>query len=241
MMRRWLGAALRGAAAGGAPPAELLRHRAQEHHPPPDRGPLPAGRQIVFDLETTGLRPTRGDAIVAIGAVALVDGRPAGRFVTLANPGRRIPVPASRHHGITDADVAGAPRAAEAVARFLEFCGGDAALLVAHNAAFDRTALHMAELRDGAPPVRAPVLCSLLASRWLDPELADHSLDAACGRHGLGPAGARRHDALSDAEAAAALWSRLLDRAALRGIASPAELARRAGMPRAMLELMGSF
>lgn len=233
LVRRILGAALR-----GAPPRDLLDHRARDQARPPE-GPLEAGRHIVFDLETTGLRPSHGDAIVAIGAVAIEAGLVAEEFLLLAHPGRRIPVAASRHHGITDADVAGAPPIAEAVARFRDFCGG-ARLLVAHNAAFDRTALYMAELRDRAPPVLAPILCSLLAARWLDPGVDDHALDSACARHGI-EAPAQRHDALSDARATAALWRRLLDRARLRGVASPAELARRAGMERAMLEQMERF
>lgn len=233
LVRRILGAALR-----GPPPREVLRHRVHDQGRPPE-GPLDLGRHVVFDLETTGLRPSHGDAIVAIGAVAIEGGDIAGSFLTLANPGRRIPVAASRHHGITDADVAGAPRVAEAVERFRAFCG-EARLLVAHNAAFDRTALYMAELRDAAPPIHAPVLCSLLAARWLDPAVDDHSLDAACARHGVA-APVQRHDALSDASATALLWLRLVERAQRRGIASPAELARRAGMERAMLEQMERF
>jgi DNA polymerase-3 subunit epsilon len=233
LLHRLLRAALR-----GPPPREMLHHRAREQAAPPD-GPLGQGRHVVFDLETTGLRPSQGDAIVAIGAVAMEDGVPAGTLSLLAHPGRRIPALASRHHGITDADVAGAPPVAEAVAAFLTFCGA-ARLLVAHNAAFDRMALYMAELRDGAPPVRLPVLCSLLAARWLDPALPDHSLDAACVHHGLAVPG-RRHDALSDAEATAALWVRLVERAQRRGIASAAELARRAGMERAMTQQMERF
>jgi DNA polymerase-3 subunit epsilon len=231
LIRRLLAAPFR------TPPREFLHHRAREHAAPPER-PLAAGRHVVFDLETTGLKPTAGDAIVAIGAVAIEEGAVVDRFVTLAHPGRSIPATASRWHGITDADVAGAPPVAEAVAAFQAFLGRGA-LLVAHNAAFDLTALHMAELNASAPAIVAPVLCSLLTSRWLDPVLDDHSLDAACARHDIPQP--RRHDALADAEATAALWQRLLDRAARRGIASPAELARRAGMARGILQQMERF
>lgn len=232
LIRRLLAAPFR------TPPREFLRHRALAQGAPPER-PLASGRHVVFDLETTGLRPSAGDAIVAIGAVALEEGAVADRFLTLSHPGRPIPATSSRWHGITDADVAGAPPVAEAVAAFRDFLGGDATLLVAHNAAFDLTALHMAELRDGAPAIGQPVLCSLLASRWLDPAIEDHSLDAACARHAVPQP--RRHDALADAEATASLWRLLLERAARRGIASPAELARRAGMARAMLQQMERF
>ena len=59
---------------------------------------LPEGRlatcpYVVFDLETTGLAPSRGDRIVAIGAVRLKGGRvdEVDRFATFCHPGRPIP------------------------------------------------------------------------------------------------------------------------------------------------------
>jgi DNA polymerase-3 subunit epsilon len=129
-------------------------------------GPLDAQRYVVFDLETTGLRPSRDDAIVQIGAVLLEAGAEAGRFDMLVHPGRPIPPVSTRYHGITDPMVADAPRVADAVAAFRDFAAG--AVLVAHNAAFDVTALRAAARRDGAPPLANPALCSMLLARWLD-------------------------------------------------------------------------
>jgi DNA polymerase-3 subunit epsilon len=219
----------------GRPSAEFLRARSHFHAPLPD-GPLVAQRYVVFDLESTGLRPSRGDRIIAIGAVALRDAEPAGAFSALVNPGRPIPPASTRYHGITDAMVAGAPPAAEALAAFRDFVGDS--VLVAHNAAFDRTLLYMAEL-DGAPALANPFLCSLVASRWLDPQEADHSLDAVCGRQGILIPG--RHEALADAQATAELWLRLIARAAARGVEHLPELARRTGMERAMAAAAGHF
>jgi DNA polymerase-3 subunit epsilon len=180
----------------------------------------------VFDLETTGLAPTRGDAIVAIGAVELRDAMPTGRsFAALVDPRRPIPPASTRYHGITDADVAGAPEEAAAIAALHAFAGD--AVLVAHNAAFDMACLHVAELR-GAPPTPNPALCSLALSQWLDPQESDHSLDAVAARAGVVIAG--RHDALGDAAATAELFARLLARADARGVDHLEELFRRTGM-----------
>lgn len=70
---------------------------------------LALDRPLVFiDLETTGLSPVT-DRIVE---VAMIKVHPDGRRETLArrvNPGVPIPEGAGRVHGITDADVAGAP------------------------------------------------------------------------------------------------------------------------------------
>lgn len=193
--------------------------------PLPD-GPMEAVPYVVFDLETTGLRPSVADDIVQIGAVRLEGGVEAGSFNTLVDPGRPIPPVSTRYHGITDAMVAGAPRAADAVAAFRNFAGG--AVLVAHNAAFDLTALASAAERQGAPGLPNPALCSMVLARWLDPREPDVSLDGLCGRAGL--VIEHRHHALGDARATAVLWMSLLARAAARGVEGLPDLAFRSAM-----------
>lgn len=223
------------AARFAAPPTDFLRARRHFRARLPD-APLAAQRYVVFDLESTGLCPSRGDAIVAIGAVVLRDAAPAEVFSTLVNPGRPIPAVSQRYHGISDAMVADAPKASEALAAFGEFCGDS--VLVAHNAAFDRTLLHMEEFR-GAPALPNPILCSMVVSRWLDPEERDHSLDGLCGRLGIVIPG--RHDALGDARATAELWLRLIARASALGVEHGPELARRTNMERTIAQSAEMF
>lgn len=214
----WLRATLRPG------PRAFLRTCAQRE-PGWPAGPLAAQDFVVFDCEATGLHPSRGDALLAIGAVRLRDAAPVESFFTLVNPGRDIPPASIRYHGITEAMVADAPAAPAAIAAFARFAGE--AVLVAHSAAFDATLLRMEEHR-GAPTLPNPFLCSAVLSRWLDPREADHSLDGLCGRHGIVIEG--RHQALGDARATAELWVRLLARAAARGVASLDDLARRTRM-----------
>ena len=194
-------------------------------------GPVQAHPYVVFDLETTGLKPSRGDAIVQIGAVRVVRGEEVGSFVTLVDPGRPIPPVSTRYHGITDAMVAGAPGVAQAVGDFRDFAAG--AVLVAHNAAFDMTALRAAA-RDGAPRLANPALCSMFLASWLDPKESDVTLDGLCGRMGIVIQG--RHDALGDARATAALWMSLLARAAARGASELPELAARSRLAERIAE-----
>src|SRR4029077_894435 len=85
---------------------------------------------VVVDLETTG-GGADGSGITEIGAVRVVGGRLADRFVTFVDPGRPIPPFVSHLTGITDAMVAGAPPLAAALPRFLDFLGDG--VLVAHN------------------------------------------------------------------------------------------------------------
>jgi DNA polymerase III epsilon subunit-like protein len=63
---------------------------------------------VILDVETTGLGP---DArVVSVAAVGLAPrSEPRLAFAWLVNPGVPIPPDATAIHGITDADVAGAP------------------------------------------------------------------------------------------------------------------------------------
>lgn len=232
-MARGIGSWLRQAFAPGG--QEFLRARAHFRSPWPD-GPIAAQDYVVFDLESTGLKPSGGDALLSIGAVRLRNAEPVSEFRILVNPGRDIPPESTRYHGLTLDMVTDAPRAPEAIARFRDFAGE--AVLVAHSAAFDRSLLYMEEHR-GAPALPNPFLCSLLTSRWLDPQEADHSLDGLCGREGIVIAG--RHEALGDARATAELWVRLLARAGARGVADLNDLARRSRMEAQMAESAAHF
>ena len=112
--------------------------------------PLRSLAYVVFDVETTGLDLSGGDVPVAIGAVRVVNGRvlPMESFERLINPGRPIPPSSTRFHGITDAMVAGRPPLSLVLTQFGRFVG-EAAVLVAHNAAFDMTALRQGAAASG--------------------------------------------------------------------------------------------
>ena len=163
----------------------------------------------MIDTETTGLDP-QSDRIIDIGAVRLdEDLAVTDRFTTLVDPGRPIPLFVARLTGISDADVAGAPRVAEALAGLREFAGD--ATLVGHNASFDREHLAAAARRSGTPPLAAAWFDTLEAALLLFPELDRHALPVLVEELGLSwPA----HRALPDAEAAAAVLAHLARRAA---------------------------
>jgi DNA polymerase-3 subunit epsilon len=80
-------------------------------------------RPLVFlDLETTGVNP----AVDRIVELSLVKVHPLGLRETMTrrvNPGMPIPPQSSAVHGITDADVAGAPTFAQVASELLAFVG----------------------------------------------------------------------------------------------------------------------
>src|SRR5690606_20107363 len=102
-------------------------------------------REIIFDTETTGLDPAKGDRMVEIGCIEMVNRVATGRtFHAYFNPDIPMPAEAEAVHGLSDSFLADKPRFHEKAGELLEFLGE--APLVAHNAGFDFTFLN-AELR----------------------------------------------------------------------------------------------
>jgi DNA polymerase III subunit alpha, Gram-positive type len=158
------------------------------------------GTFVIFDVETTGLDPA-ANGITEIGAVRLEGGEITGRFQMLANPGRPIPVEIAHLTGISDDMVRDAPSEGSVLEEFSKFAGE--AVLVAHNASFDRAFLQ----QRGAPcgvAFRNPVLDTLAFSRALYPDMRSHRLEAVAKKLGVKPEG--QHRAAGDAETTARLF-----------------------------------
>ena len=171
---------------------------------------------VAFDTETTGLDSAR-DELVQIGAVRVLRGRlvESERLDFLVDPGRPIPVGASRVHGIDDAQVAGAPGPQAAVQRFHAFARET--VLVAHNAPFDLAFLNRHASTLGLR-FDQPILDTVLLSAVVFGTSEAHSLDALCARLRIEIPEAERHTALGDARATAHALRALLPMLEARGI-----------------------
>lgn len=167
-------------------------------------------RQIFFDTETTGLEADKGDRIIEIGCVEMVDRQLTGNNLHLyINPERASHEDALKVHGLTEAFLSDKPKFAEIVDDLLAFLAG--AELVIHNAPFDigfvnaeLKRLKRGVLTDHVGSVRD----TLLMARDLFPGKAN-SLDALCRRLEVDNTKRVLHGALLDAELLADVYIRL--------------------------------
>jgi DNA polymerase III subunit epsilon len=165
-------------------------------------------REIVFDTETTGLDPSKGDRLVEIGCIEMINRVATGRtFHAYFNPERDMPAEAQAVHGLSSTFLADKPLFATRAAELLEFLGDSP--LVAHNAGFDFGFLNAELAICGMAPVdRARMIDTVAIAKRRHPG-AKLSLDALCGRYGIDRSHRVLHGALLDAELLAQLYVEL--------------------------------
>lgn len=165
-------------------------------------------REIVFDLETTGLDPKSGHRIVEIGCVELLNRTPTGKvYHTYVNPERDVPEGAKRVHGLSTEFLLDKPVFSNVVDEFLAFVKNDP--LVIHNAAFDMGFINY-QLRMLKKPLffDERAIDTLWLARKKFPG-AKASLDALCQRFGIALDKRDKHGALLDAQLLAEVYIHL--------------------------------
>lgn len=166
-------------------------------------------REIVLDTETTGLEPAKGDRIVEIGCVELLNRIPTGQgFHRYINPQRDVPKAAFDVHGLSTEFLSDKPLFADVVDEFLEFIG-DASLVI-HNAGFDHAFINAELARIERPLLaRDRLIDTLMIARRKHPA-GPNRLDDLCARYDIDNSRRTKHGALLDAEILAEVYVELI-------------------------------
>ncbi|MEH2511447.1 DNA polymerase-3 subunit epsilon [Nitrobacteraceae bacterium AZCC 1564] len=166
-------------------------------------------REIILDTETTGLDPLRGDRLVEIGCVEMVNHMPTGQtFHVYLNPERDMPQEAFAVHGLSTEFLADKPLFAGVVEEFLTFIGD--APLVIHNASFDIGFINAELDRVSRPAIpRDRLVDTLTLARRKHPGVSNR-LDDLCSRYAIDNSRRTKHGALLDAELLAEVYIDLI-------------------------------
>jgi DNA polymerase-3 subunit epsilon len=166
-------------------------------------------REIVLDTETTGLDPLRGDRLVEVGCVELINHMPTGQtFHRYMNPEREMAAEAFAVHGLSTQFLSDKPFFHEVVEDFLAFIGD--APLVIHNASFDISFINAELDRIKRQPIpRERLVDTLLLARRKHPGVSNR-LDDLCSRYAIDNSHRTKHGALLDAELLAEVYVDLI-------------------------------
>src|SRR3954454_22570638 len=173
---------------------------------------------VVFDHETTGLRPGTARPC-EVGAVRVRELGLDERFSSLANPGARLDPAVAALTGLREHDLRRAPPVAAVVRRFLAFAGDG--VLVAHNARFDMAFLDNETMRLTGSRVAATVVDTVGLARRL---LGRQPANLAALSYRFATDARPCHRALPDAEATAEILLALIGMAQERGARTVAHL-----------------
>jgi DNA polymerase-3 subunit epsilon len=166
-------------------------------------------REIVFDTETTGLDAAKGDRLIELGCIEIVNRIPTGReFHRYLCPDREVHPDALAVHGLSNEFLQDKPRFPEVVDEFLEFIGD--APLVAHNGTFDLGFINAELQRVGRPALAGSRIIDTLALARRRHPAGPNTLDALCKRYGIDLSQRTKHGALLDSLLLAGVYVELL-------------------------------
>lgn len=169
----------------------------------------------VVDTETTGLDPTGGDEIIAIGAVRVVNGRILHReiFDCFVRPRRPISAEAQAIHGISADMLRAEPPIDDVLPRLARFV--EDTVIIGHNISFDMRFFELQGKSSGVSFTN-PIIDTLVLECLFNPNQEDKSLEGIANRLGIRVTG--RHTALGDALTTAEVFLSLIPQLAAQGI-----------------------
>jgi len=167
-------------------------------------------REVVVDIETTGLDHKKGDKIIEIACLELINHIPTDNYYhTYINPdGKEISEGAFKVHGISETFLSDKPLFSEIADDFLGFIGDSQ--ILAHNASFDVGFLNNElSIEKKITITDDKIIDTLVIARKKHPGMPNN-LDALCRRYNISEQKRGLHDAKSDCELLAQVYIELI-------------------------------
>ncbi|WP_249745384.1 exonuclease domain-containing protein [Mesobacillus boroniphilus] len=170
---------------------------------------------VVFDLETTGFYPEKGDRIISIGAVKVIGSTVLENevFYSLINPEISVPTDVLKLTSITEEELLTAPKTSQALMEFLNFIGSS--VLVAHHAKHEQAFMKKFTSNHLRLNFEHRVIDTSFLIRIFQPVVNSLPLEQICLECGIEVK--NRHHALADAKMAAKLWAFYIKKAQEHG------------------------
>ncbi|MCM3569756.1 exonuclease domain-containing protein [Neobacillus mesonae] len=177
--------------------------------------PLCKLKVVVFDLETTGFQPEKGDQIISIGAIKMTGSRmeETETFYSLINIRQPLQENIIRLTNITDQELRNAPEPAEVLFQFLRFIKSD--ILVAHHSFHEKAFMDKLSQDLLGKRFDHRIIDTSFLIKTSAPAMKAIQLEEICKICGIEIK--NRHHALGDALMTAKIWSRYLQEASAKG------------------------
>lgn len=160
---------------------------------------------IVFDLETTGFFPQKGDKILSIGAVKMVGDRVIENetFYSLIHCIEPISMEVKELTGLCEEELAEAPPLEKVLKDFYRFI--ESRPLVAHHANHEKSFMQNVTWKTLKMNFQHRIMDTSFLTKVVEPKKSLITLDECCKHFGISIE--KRHHALHDAVGTAKLWA----------------------------------
>lgn len=167
--------------------------------------PLDKLKVVIFDIETTGFSPERGDSILSIGAIKMCGTTimEEQQFYSLIYHDHDIPEHITKLTGITPDAVLEAPTISNVLLSFFEFVQDST--LVAHHATHERGFMRHACSKFLKTPFKHRIVDTSFLYKLVARDSHNIPLEYLCIRNSIPVVD--RHHALGDAKMTAQIWS----------------------------------
>ncbi len=177
---------------------------------------------VVFDIETTGFFPDKGDQMISIGAVKMHGSEllPEESFYSLIKTNTPLSPEISSLTKITDEELQAAPDSSEVLMDFFKFISTKS--LVAHHSKHEQSFMHKLTWDVTRTRFQHRILDTSFLTQLFNPISSSNTLEDLCS--GCGIEIRNRHHALGDAFMTAYLWGHYLEKAKEAGFKNLSEI-----------------